>query len=221
MSPFIKFWMLINHIDKLLWYLLLTQEFKPTEDQKCFISSSVVTLCLSSTVHIIWNFPSVCVLFHPPPSLPMTHVLCGNIAFSHALSYSVLEKTHNWVSHILVQVRWLYFSRLTLPNWACSSLCLGKWLKIPSEVCTVIFVEQSSLTWDCCHSESHKRLRYVWKLCLYGSCAVCCISVPWSWVSDQPDTVWKFWMNSECVGYQVQVNLESVCFCWLPCFWWQ
>jgi len=134
--------------------------------EQYFISSSVVTLCLSSTVHIIWNLPSVCVVFHPLPCFRMTQVLCRSIAFSHALTYSMLETTHNWVSHIPVQVRWLYFSWLTLPNWAYISLCLGKWLKIPSEVFTVIFVEQSSLTWDCCQSESHKRLRCVWKHCL-------------------------------------------------------
>jgi len=28
-------------------------------------------------------------------------------------------------------------------------------------------------------------------------------------------------MNSEFMGYQVQVSLESVCFCWLPFYWWQ
>jgi len=30
----------------------------------------------------------------------MTHVHCRSIAFAHALTYSILETTHNWVSHI-------------------------------------------------------------------------------------------------------------------------
>lgn len=85
----------------------------------------------------------------------------------------------------------------------------------------MIFVEQSSLTWDCCQSESHKTLKLCIKTQSYDSCAVCCISVPWSWVLDHPDTVCNFLMNSQCVGYQVQVSLESVCFCWLPFCWWQ
>lgn len=48
-----------------------------------------------------------------------------------------------------------------------------------------------------------------------------CISVPWYWVWDHPDTVCNLLMNSECTGYQVQVSLQSVCFCWLPFSWWQ